>query len=89
LTAHSKELDLFQFPRPQLPPLLLERFDTLALGESFFLTADHNPVLVERELENTRPGQATWEHLNRGPVKYRIRIRRVAPAHVFDALVAT
>jgi hypothetical protein len=30
-----------------------------------------------------------WEHLNRGPVKYRIRIRRVAPAHVLDTLVAT
>jgi uncharacterized protein (DUF2249 family)/quercetin dioxygenase-like cupin family protein len=88
-TAHSEELDLCQVPRPQRHPLVFERFDGLALGESFVLTTDHNPVLLDRELENTRPGQATWEHLNRGPVKYRIRIRRVALAHTSDSVVAT
>lgn len=87
--AHSEELDLCQVPRPQLPPLVFERFDTLALGESFVLTTDHNPVLLDRELENERPGQATWEHLDRGPVKYRVRIRRVAQAHTSDSLVTT
>ena len=86
-TAHSEELDLSQVPRPQRHPLVFKTFDTLAIGESFVLTTDHNPVLLDRELENTRPGQATWEHLNRGPVKYRIRIRRVAPAHTSDSLV--
>jgi uncharacterized protein (DUF2249 family)/quercetin dioxygenase-like cupin family protein len=84
---HCEELDLFQVPKPHLSPLVLERFDALGLGESFVLTTDHNPVLVERELENARPGQATWEHVNRGPVKYRVRIRRVAPAHLSGALV--
>ena len=87
-TAHSEELDLCQVPRPQRHRLVFERFDALALGESFVLTNDHNPVLLDRELENSRPGQATWEHLNRGPVKYHIRIRRVAPAHTSDSLVA-
>jgi len=84
---NSEELDLYQVPKPQLSPLVLERFDALALGQSFVLTTDHNPVLVDKGLETIRPGQATWEHLNRGPVKYRTRIRRVAPAHVLDAPV--
>lgn len=88
-TAHSEELDLCLAPRPQRHALVFKKFDTLALGESFVLTTDHNPVLLNRELENTRPGQAAWEHLNRGPDRYRIRIRRVAPAHVSDSLVAT
>ena len=88
-TADSEELDLCRVPRSQRHSLVFKRFDTLALGESFVLTSDHNPVLLERELENTHPGQATWEHLNRGPLKYRIRIRRVAPAHTSDSLVAT
>jgi uncharacterized protein (DUF2249 family)/quercetin dioxygenase-like cupin family protein len=87
--GHCEELDLCQVPRPQRHRLVFERFDALALGESFVLTNDHNPVLLNRELENTRPGQATWEHLNRGPDRYRIRIRRVAPAHTSDSLVAT
>lgn len=84
----SEELDLRQVPKPQRQLLVLERFDALAIGESFVLTTDHNPVLLDKELVNTRPGQATWEHLNRGPVNYRIRIRRVAPAHTSDSPVA-
>jgi uncharacterized protein (DUF2249 family)/quercetin dioxygenase-like cupin family protein len=88
-TAHSEELDLCQVPRPKRHPLVFKRFDALALGESFVLTTDHNPVLLDSEFENTRPGQATWEHLNRGPDRYRIRIRRVALAHASDSLVAS
>ena len=87
-SSRSEDLDLCQIPRPQRHPLVFERFDTLAVGESFVLMTDHNPVLLNRELEERRPGQATWEHLNRGPAKYRIRIRRVAPAHTSDSLVA-
>ena len=85
--GHSEELDLCQVPRPQLLPLVLERFDALVLGESFVLTTDHNPVLLNRDLENIRPGQVAWEHLNRGPDRYRIRIRRVAPLHASDNLI--
>jgi uncharacterized protein (DUF2249 family)/quercetin dioxygenase-like cupin family protein len=86
--TRAEELDLYQVPRPQLFPVVFERFDTLELGESFVLTADHNPVLLEREFDNTRPRQASWEHLNRGPDKYRIRIRRVGLAYSSDKLVA-
>jgi uncharacterized protein (DUF2249 family)/quercetin dioxygenase-like cupin family protein len=86
--TRSEELDLYQVPRPQLFPLVFERFDRLELGESFVLTTDHNPVLLEREFDNTRPGQAAWEHLNRGPDKYRTRIRRVGFAHTSDSLIA-
>ena len=81
-------MNLSQVPRPQRHALVFKKFDALKLGESFVLTTDHNPVLLDRELENSRPGQATWEHLNRGPVVYRIRIRRVVPAHTSDSLVA-
>jgi quercetin dioxygenase-like cupin family protein/uncharacterized protein (DUF2249 family) len=84
---HCEELDLYQVPKSRLSALVLARFDELALAESFVLTTDHNPVFVDRELENARPGQATSEHLNRGPVKYHVRIRRVAPAHLSGALV--
>lgn len=83
----SEELDLCQFPRSQRHALVFERFDALAVGESFVLVNDHNPVLLDRELENTRPGQAVWERLDRGPEKYHIRIRRVAPSHTSDSLI--
>lgn len=76
-----EELDLCQIPRAKRHPLVFARFDALALGESFVLVNDHNPVLLERELEHTRPGQAVWEHVDRGPEKYHVRIRRVSPSH--------
>jgi uncharacterized protein (DUF2249 family)/quercetin dioxygenase-like cupin family protein len=85
--TRSEELDLYQVPRPQLFPVVFARFDALELGESFVLTADHNPVLLETEFDNTRPRQANWEHLNRGPDKYRVRIRRVGLAHTSDKLI--
>jgi uncharacterized protein (DUF2249 family) len=86
-TGNAEELDLCQFPRSQRHALVFERFDALAVGESFVLVNDHNPVLLDRDLENTRPGQAAWERLDRGPKKYHIRIRRVAPPHTSDSLV--
>jgi uncharacterized protein (DUF2249 family) len=87
-TTRSEELDLCHIPRPQRHSLVFKRFDALGLGESFVLTTDHNPVLLDRELENRWPGQATWEQLDRGPERYRIRIRRVALAHASDNLAA-
>ncbi len=86
--GHSEGLDLCQVPRQQLPALVFERFDALALGESFVLTTDHNPVLLERELETTRPQQAAWEQLDRGPGRYLTRIRRVAPSQTSESRVA-
>ena len=83
----SKELNLCEVPRAQRHPLVFERFDTLALGESFVLKTDHNPVLLNREMENVRPGQVDWEHINRGPGTYLIRIRRVAPPQTSDSQV--
>jgi uncharacterized protein (DUF2249 family)/quercetin dioxygenase-like cupin family protein len=77
-TRNSEELDLCQFPTSQRHALAFEKFDKLAVGESFVLVSDHNPVLLDRELENTRPGEASWERLDRGPEKYHIRIRLIA-----------
>jgi uncharacterized protein (DUF2249 family)/quercetin dioxygenase-like cupin family protein len=86
--TQSEELDLYRVSRSQLFPLVFERFDALELGESFVLITDHNPVLLERDLDNTRLGQSVWELLDRGPDKYRIRIRRVGLAHTSGGLVA-
>jgi uncharacterized protein (DUF2249 family)/quercetin dioxygenase-like cupin family protein len=83
----SRELDLCAVPHPQRHPLVFERFDTLAVGESFVLKTDHNPVLLNREMEDKRPGQVDWEHINRGPSIYLIRIRRVAPTDTWGSRV--
>jgi len=76
----SEELDLREVPRPQRHPLIFAKFDALAPGGSLRLLNDHDPVPLNRQFEMTRPGQASWEYIERGPGLFRIRIRKTAPS---------
>lgn len=75
----SEELDLREIPRPQRHPLIFAKFDALAVGGSLRLLNDHDPVPLNRQFDNIRPGQALWEYIVRGPSLFHIRIRRIAP----------
>lgn len=81
---HSEELDLREIPRPQRHPLIFAKFDALAVGDSLRLLNDHDPVPLNRQFDNIRPGQALWEYIVRGPSLFRIRIRRIAPPSSAD-----
>lgn len=74
----SKELDLREVPRPERHPLVFANLDALAVGESFVLINDHDPVPLNRQIEDKRPGQVTWEYERREPGMFRIRIKRIA-----------
>lgn len=74
----SEELDLRPIPRPERHPLIFAKFDLLEEGSSFRLLNDHDPVPLHRQFESIRPGQASWEYIERGPSLFRIRIRRIA-----------
>lgn len=76
----SKELDLREVPRPERHPLVFANLDALTVGESFVLINDHDPVPLSRQIEDRRPGQATWEYERREPGMFRIRIKRIASA---------
>lgn len=74
----SRELDLRHVPRPERHPLVFASLDALALGESFVLINDHDPIPLSRQIEERRPGQVTWEYEQREPGMFRIRIKRIA-----------
>lgn len=76
----SEELDLREVPRPQRHPLVFAKFDGLAVGESFVVINDHDPVPLNRQMDAMRPGQVAWEYIKRGPDIFRIRILRIALA---------
>jgi uncharacterized protein (DUF2249 family)/mannose-6-phosphate isomerase-like protein (cupin superfamily) len=80
----SEELDLREIPRPQRHPLIFAKFDALTVGGSLRLLNDHDPVPLNRQFDNIRPGQALWEYIVRGPSLFRIRIRRIAPPSSAD-----
>jgi uncharacterized protein (DUF2249 family)/quercetin dioxygenase-like cupin family protein len=76
----GKLLDLRAVPRPERHTLVFATFDGLAAGEDFLLINDHDPVPLRRQMEAMRPGQMSWEYLERGPNDFRIRVRRIASA---------
>lgn len=77
--AANSELDLRTVPHVHRHRLVFSRFDTLAVGDSFQLVNDHDPIPLYRQMDAMRPGQAVWSYLERGPETFRIRVLRVAP----------
>lgn len=84
---NSEELDLREIPRPKRHPLIFQKFDALAVGDSLHLLNDHDPIPLSRKIDNSREGQASWEYMQRGPEIFRIRIRRIAPPDAPAVLV--
>ncbi len=52
-------------------------FADLAVGESFELVVNHDPMPLRAEFDNDQYGASGWEYLQRGP-EWRIRITRTA-----------
>lgn len=77
--SEEEELDLRNVPRPERHPLVFRRFDGLPVGDAFILVNDHDPMPLNRQMEQMRPGQLSWEYIVRGPELFRICVRRVAP----------
>src|SRR6185437_3782284 len=80
-TAPAKEpqeLYLRHVPRPERHPLVFAKLDALAVGESFILINDHDPIPLNRQIEDRRPGEISWEYASREPGLYRIRIKRIS-----------
>lgn len=77
----SEEIDVREVPRTQRHPLIFAKFDALAVGASLRLLNDHDPIPLNRQFEELRPGQFVWEYIERRPALFRIRIRRIAAAN--------
>jgi|SRR5665213_2925346 len=87
--ANGMNLDLREIARPERHPLVFAKLDALAVGESFRLINDHDPLPLRKQIEELRPNQTIWEYDQRGPDMFRICIRRIAPATASDIPVRT
>lgn len=85
--AQDDEIDIRAVPRPQRHPLIFAKFDSLAIGSSFRLLNDHDPVPLSQQFESLRHGQAAWEYLERGPSIFRIRITKISSQSTPDTLL--
>lgn len=69
-------LDIRPLPPAQRHPLIFQRFEALAPGETFILVNDHDPKPLYYQFQAERTGQFTWEYLQEGPQEWRVRVGR-------------
>lgn len=74
----SKLMDVRPIPCSVKHGQILHRWRELPLGDHFVLLNDHDPVPLHYQFKAEFPGQFLWEHLERGPEAYRVKITRVA-----------
>jgi uncharacterized protein (DUF2249 family) len=78
MTVIDAPLDVRRIPPPERHPVIFGTFDHLAVGESFEIVNDHDPVPLYFQFERTRSGQFAWEYLESGPARWHVRISRQA-----------
>lgn len=84
----AEEIDVRTIPPVQRHPLIFAKFDALTIGSSVRLVNDHDPIPLNRQFEALRPGQFSWDYIERGPALFQVRIRRVAKGTEKDAPLA-
>lgn len=73
----NNEIDVRSVAKPLRHPLILTRFNELAVGDSFILVNSHDPKHLRQEFDRDHPGTFDWEYLQTGDRKlFRIRITR-------------
>ncbi|RAG83319.1 hypothetical protein DN069_22615 [Streptacidiphilus pinicola] len=71
-------VDVARIPHDQRHPRIFARYARLAPGEAFTLVNNHDPKPLRREFEAAHPDGFTWDYLESGPERWRVRIGRVA-----------
>lgn len=76
--ATADLLDVRVLPPAQRHELIFRTLDELPGGAAITLVNDHDPKPLHYQLEATKPGQFSWEYMERGPDAWRVRIARMA-----------
>ena len=74
--TEDRQLDIRDEVPARRHELIFERYGALAAGEAFVLVNDHDPKPLYYQLEAEQAGRFTWEPLEEGPERWRVRIGR-------------
>lgn len=72
--AGVSSLDVREMPPVRRHPVIFDRFNSLADGDSFILINDHDPKPLFYQLKAEYVGALQWEYLEQGPDVWRVRI---------------
>lgn len=79
MSQATHELDVRSLPPAERHPLIFEKFDALAPGESFVLVNDHEPRPLYYQFRAERSGTFLWLPSLEGPKEWRIEILKCRP----------
>ncbi len=60
--------------------MILRAWRELPVGDHFILLNDHDPVPLRYQFEAEWPGAFAWEHLEKGPEDWRVKITKLKSA---------
>ena len=72
-----KELNVTEIIPKERHPLIFSTFDGLKSGESFILVNDHDPKPLHYQFMHEREGHFSWEYLEQGPDRWRVKITKL------------
>lgn len=78
--ADDQVLDVRNDPPIRRHTMIFEAFDALAVDTAFILVNDHDPKPLYYQFAAEHAGTFSWDYLEQGPVVWRVRIGRTAPA---------
>ena len=74
------ELDVRTEPPARRHELIFDTYAALGAGEAFTLVNDHDPKPLYYQFAAEQAGRFTWETLEEGPERWRVRIGRTQAA---------
>lgn len=78
-TPATSRIDVREIAPPLRHGLIFQQFGALAPEQWLELVADHDPQPLHRQFEAMHTGEFEWAYLERGPERWRVQIRRLAP----------
>ncbi len=78
--GEARELDVRSDPPAVRHQRIFDTFASLGPGEAFILVNDHDPVPLRYQFAAEHAGEVAWQALEEGPLVWRVRIGRIAPA---------
>lgn len=77
LIGPDKVMDVRVIPCSIKHNLILRTWKELPLGDHFILLNGHDPVPLFYQFSAEWPGCFTWEHVERGPENFKVKITKV------------
>lgn len=73
----EKIMDVRPIPCSVKHGQIIERWLDLAVGDYFILLNDHDPVPLYYQFSAEWPQAFSWEHLQKGPDEFRVKITKL------------